>query len=74
MTDAGDKKEEPSVPEKKPEKTGLTVDQLMKADLGMLSEKELEQGIKTAADAEEYKLASRLRDELRGRKDGGSNG
>ena len=74
VTDAGDKKEEPSVPEKKPEKTGLTVDQLMKADLGMLSEKELEQGIKTAADAEEYKLASRLRDELRGRKDGGSNG
>ena len=35
---------------------------------------ELEKGIKVAADAEEYKLASRLRDELKGRKDGGNNG
>ena len=56
------------------EKGGLTLDQLMKADLGMLSDEDLEKGIKVAADAEEYKLASRLRDELKGRKDGGSNG
>jgi hypothetical protein len=40
----------------------------------MLSDEELEKGIKVAADAEEYKLASRLRDELKGRKDGGNNG
>jgi hypothetical protein len=46
----------------------------MKADLDMLSDEELEKGIKVAADAEEYKLASRLRDELKGRKDGGNNG
>ena len=62
-----------SGPAKKPEKSGLTLDQLMKADLGMLSDEDLEKGIKVAADAEEYKLASRLRDELKGRKDGGSN-
>ena len=58
----------------KTEKGGLTLEQLMKADLGMLSDEDLEKGIKVAADAEEYKLASRLRDELKGRKDGGSNG
>ena len=61
-------------PAKKSSKDGLTLDQLMKADLGMLSDEELEKGIKVAADAEEYKLASRLRDELKGRKDGGNNG
>ena len=69
-----DKKEGLPDTENNTEKTGLTVGQLMKADLGMLSDEELEKGIRTAADAEEYKLASRLRDELRGRKDGGSNG
>ena len=52
---------------------GLTLDQLMKADLGMLSDEDLEKGIKVAADAEEYKLASRLRDELKGRKEGEGN-
>ena len=63
----------PAAP-KKSSKDGLTLEQLMKADLGMLSDEELEKGIKVAADAEEYKLASRLRDELKGRKDGGING
>ena len=63
-----------SAPAKKTDKGDLTLDQLMKADLGMLSDEELEKGIKVAADAEEYKLASRLRDELKGRKDGGING
>jgi protein-arginine kinase activator protein McsA len=52
---------------------GLTLDQLMKADLGMLSDEDLENGIKVAADAEEYRLASRLRDELKGRKEGEGN-
>ena len=63
----------PAAPQKS-SKDGLTLEQLMKADLGMLSDEELEKGIKVAADAEEYKLASRLRDELKGRKDGGING
>ena len=58
---------------KKSEKGGLTVEQLMKADLGMLSDEDLENGIKAAAEAEEYKLASRLRDELKGRKEGEGN-
>ena len=52
---------------------GLTLEQLMKADLGMLSDEDLEKGIKVAAEAEEYKLASRLRDELKGRKEGEGN-
>ena len=59
---------------KEEEKGGLTIEQLAKADLGMLSDDDLEKGIKIAAEAEEYKLASRLRDELKGRKDGGNNG
>ncbi len=63
-----------SAPAKQSGKGELTLDQLLKADLGMLSDEELEKGIKVAADAEEYKLASRLRDELKGRKDGGING
>ena len=72
-----DKAEEPvketKAPAAKAAKGGLTLDQLMKADLGMLSDEDLEKGIKVAAEAEEYKLASRLRDELKGRKDGGNN-
>ena len=59
--------------EKKQDKGGLTIDQLKKADLGMLSDEDLEKGIKLAAEVEEYILASKLRDELKGRKEGGSN-
>lgn len=72
-----EKTEEPDketkAPAAKSGKDGLTLDQLMKADLGMLSDEDLEKGIKVAAEAEEYKLASRLRDELKGRKEGGDN-
>ena len=64
---------ETKAPAAKAAKGGLTLDQLMKADLGMLSDEDLEKGIKVAAEAEEYKLASKLRDELKGRKDGGNN-
>ncbi len=64
---------EEKAPSAKSEKGGLTVEQLMKADLGMLSDEDLEKGIKAAAEAEEYKLASRLRDELKGRKEGEGN-
>ena len=75
------KEKEPAAPVKETQDTkpaaksgkGLTLDQLMKADLGMLSDEDLEKGIKVAADAEEYKLASRLRDELKGRKEGEGN-
>ena len=66
---------EAKTPEKKEqEKGGLTIDQLKKADLGMLSDEDLEKGIKLAAEVEEYILASRLRDELKGRKEGNGNG
>ena len=75
--DVADKPEKPvneeKAPARKTGKGGLTLEQLMKADLGMLSDEDLEKGIKVAAEAEEYKLASRLRDELKGRKDGGNN-
>lgn len=57
----------------KAEKGSLTIDQLKKADLGMLSDEDLEKGIKLAAEVEEYILASKLRDELKGRKEGGVN-
>lgn len=57
----------------KSEKGSLTIDQLKKADLGMLSDEDLEKGIKLAAEVEEYILASKLRDELKGRKEGGAN-
>ena len=61
-------------PEAKPGKGSLTIDQLKKADLGMLSDEDLEKGIQLAAEVEEYILASKLRDELKGRKEGGANG
>ena len=75
-TEVADKAEpakEEKAPAKKAGKGGLTLEQLMKADLGMLSDEDLEKGIQVAAEAEEYKLASRLRDELKGRKEGGNN-
>ena len=76
--DSGDPKTETKEPgkklEKKSERSGLTIDQLKKADLGMLSDEDLEKGIKLAAEVEEYILASRLRDELKGRKEGENNG
>ena len=43
---------------------------LEKADLGMLSDDDLQTAIKLAADNEDYVLASKLRDELKSRKEG----
>lgn len=43
---------------------------LEKADLGMLSDEDLQTAIKLAAENEDYILASKLRDELKGRKEG----
>ena len=73
-TESKEEEKPVSAPEEKTEKSGLTVDKLMKADLGMLSDEDLEKGIKIAAEAEEYRLASKLRDELKGRKEGENNG
>ncbi len=72
-TEEKTEKKEEKKPELKPEKGALTIDQLKKADLGMLSDEDLEKGIKLAAEVEEYILASKLRDELKGRKEGGAN-
>ncbi len=41
---------------------------LNKADLGMLDDKALEDGMKLAVECEDYALAARLRDELKSRK------
>ena len=46
------------------------LEKLSKADLGMLSDDELRNGIKLAAENEDYVLASKLRDELKGRNGG----
>ncbi len=73
-TEEKTEKKEEKKPEIKPENGALTIDQLKKADLGMLSDEDLEKGIKLAAEVEEYILASKLRDELKGRKEGGANG
>ena len=46
------------------------LEKLSKADLGMLSDEELKNGIRLAAENEDYVLASKLRDELKGRNGG----
>ena len=58
-----------AAPEKKKD-SGELLAKLAKADLGMLSDEELAEGIKLAAENEDYILASKLRDELKGRKGG----
>ena len=66
-----DEKAEEPVPEKKEQDNSTEMlAKLAKADLGMLSDEELENGIKLAAQNEDYILASKLRDELKGRKEG----
>ena len=73
-----DVKVEESEPEKakeaeapaKSEENGDLLEKLSKADLGMLSDEELQKAIKLAAEKEDYVLASKLRDELKGRKGG----
>ncbi len=44
------------------------LDKLHKVDLGMLSDEELEKGMKFAASQRDYVLAGRLKDELKSRK------
>ena len=46
------------------------LEKLSKADIGMLTDEELTEGIKLATKLENYQLAIRFRDELKGRKDG----
>ncbi|MBP5159409.1 MAG: hypothetical protein ILP10_03830 [Lachnospiraceae bacterium] len=69
-------KEAPAEPEKKeePAKGDVSdekmIEKLSKADVGMLTDEELTEGIKLATKLENYQLAIRLRDELKGRKEG----
>ena len=46
------------------------LEKLSKADIGMLTDEELNEGIRLATKFENYQLAIRLRDELKGRKEG----
>ena len=55
-------------PEAKPDKDIL--EKLKNADLGTVSDEMLEQGMKRAAEVEDYALAVRLRDELKSRGEG----
>lgn len=64
------KAEEPAIEKKEHDNSEEMLAKLAKADLGMLSDEELENGIKLAAEHEDYMLASKLRDELKGRKEG----
>ena len=73
-------KAEAKVEEAKPEKTedkagdpadeGKKLEKFSKADIGILTDEELTEGIKLATKLENYQLAIRFRDELKGRKDG----
>lgn len=67
--DASSKAEETTAPAVEDNSADM-LEKLSKADLGMLSDEELENGIKLAAANEDYILASKLRDELKGRKEG----
>lgn len=61
------------VPEKKPEiseSKKTLYEKLMKADLGMVDDNDIEEAMKEAAAAEDYVFAARLRDELKSRKEG----
>lgn len=73
-TDIKEESKEPEqAPAEEPAKTenvAERLEKLSKADLGMISDEELEAGIKLAAENEDYILASKLRDELKGRKEG----
>jgi hypothetical protein len=66
---ASEKAEEAPAPAAEEDAAGK-LEKLAKADLGMLSDEDLESGIKLAAANEDYILASKLRDELKGRKEG----
>ena len=69
---AEEPKEEPEVKEEKSDAANdeKMIEKLSKADLGMLTDEELNDGIKLATRLENYQLAIRLRDELKGRKEG----
>lgn len=56
--------------EKKESKQEDTLEKIKDADLSSYTDKELEDFMKKAADAEDYSLAVKLRDELKSRKEG----
>lgn len=64
-SEEADKKEEPAKNDESDEKK---LEKLSKADIGMLTDEELTEGIKLATKLEDYPLAIRFRDELKGRK------
>ena len=66
----GEAKEPEQAKESENVSSAEMLEKLAKADLGMLSDEELKNGIKLAAENEDYVLASKLRDELKGRKEG----
>ena len=69
--DAADegKKEQQPVPEKKPAgKKKDILEKIKNADLGMVSDEDLMEAMKLAAEKEDYDLAARFRDELNSRK------
>ncbi|MBQ4271242.1 MAG: UvrB/UvrC motif-containing protein [Clostridiales bacterium] len=53
---------------KEPTKKDL-LERIKKADLGMISDSDLEEAMKLAAEKEDYDLAARFRDELKSRKE-----
>ena len=66
----GEAKEPEQAKESENVSSAEMLEKLAKADLGMLSDEELKNGIKLAAENEDYVLASKLRDELKGRNGG----
>ncbi|MCR5047762.1 MAG: UvrB/UvrC motif-containing protein [Saccharofermentans sp.] len=66
---AGDKPEPKKEKAKEKEDKDI-LETLRKADFGTVSDELLEQGMKKAAEAEDYDLAVKLRDELKSRKEG----
>lgn len=69
--DAADEenKEQQPVPEKKPAgKKKDILEKIKNADLGMVSDEDLKEAMKLAAEKEDYDLAAKFRDELNSRK------
>ena len=64
-------KTEPSKEEVKDKKS--LYEKLLKADLGMVSDEDLEEAMKQSVANEDYKFAAKLRDELKSRKGGTNN-
>ena len=69
MNNSEDKSEDKSKAENTDEPKKSLYEKLQKADLGMVSDEDLENAMKQAAEAEDYAFAAKLRDELKSRKE-----